>query len=209
MRLKSTAIRPCETLQTNRKNHLEVFETICKTAVLAATSRDWMKRLIIALLLLPTALWAEDDLVNRYGPLLTQCYAAAGTTEAKAECIGILSQNCMGREEGGETTLGMTQCLSSETEVWDVFLNDEYRQTMAWAKAMDTDEAEVFPEFANRAKSLRDAQRAWLVFRDAECGLDYAIFGSGSMRQIVGASCFMRMTAERTIDLREKRSFPE
>ena len=35
---------------------------------------------------------------------------------------------------------------------------------------------QAFPEFANRAKALRDAQRAWIRFRDAECGLAYAVW---------------------------------
>lgn len=205
MKIHSAALRYSQTFQTNCKSHLGAFAIISKAAALVATSRDGMKRLVFALLLLPTTLWAEDDLVNRYGPLLTQCYGAAGTTEAKAECIGILSQNCMAREEGGETTFGMTQCLSSETEVWDVFLNDEYRQTMAWAKAMDADEAEVFPEFANRADALKKAQRAWLVYRDAACDLEYARGGSGSIRQLYGAGCFMQMTAQRTIELKQMR----
>ena len=78
---------------------------------------------------------------------------------------------------------------------------------MAWAKAGDADDMANFPEFANRADSLRAAQRAWIAFRDAECGLEYALWGSGSMRNIAGTDCLMHMAAERTIELRAKREF--
>jgi len=164
-----------------------------------------VKRIVLVLSILATPLWAEEDIVKRYGPLLTQCYAQAADAAALKDCIGAMSGNCMAREEQGETTYGMATCTSSETEVWDGFLNDEYRQTMAYMKAQDKDEAEIFPEFANRAEALKKAQRAWLVYRDATCDLEYALGGSGSIRHLYGTGCFMRMTAERTIELKLMR----
>ncbi len=164
-----------------------------------------MKRTVLVMSILATPLWAEEDIVKRYGPLLTQCYAQATDAAALKDCIGAMSGNCMAREAQGETTYGMATCTSSETEVWDGFLNDEYRQTMAYMKALDKDEAEVFPEFANRAEALKKAQRAWLVFRDASCDLEYALGGSGSIRHLYGTGCFMQMTAERTIELKLMR----
>lgn len=110
---------------------------------------------------------------------------------------------CMDSEDGGHSTLGMTNCALSEAQVWDKYLNLEYRAAMDALEAMDTDEAEFFPEFANRAESLRAAQRAWIAFRDAECGLAYAMWGSGSMRNIAGSNCSLEMTASRTIELRD------
>ena len=50
-----------------------------------------------------------------------------------------------------------------------------------------------------------EAQRAWIAFRDTACALDYAEWGSGSMRNIAWADCRMQMTAERTIELRAMR----
>jgi uncharacterized protein YecT (DUF1311 family) len=38
--------------------------------------------------------------------------------------------------------------------------------------------------------------------RDADCTLEYAMWGSGSMRQIAGSGCRMRRPAERTIYLK-------
>ena len=109
----------------------------------------------------------------------------------------------MEAEDGGYSTLGMVMCTAAETQVWDRFLNAEYRSTMSALNAMDVDEAQYFPEFAKREDSLRDAQRAWITFRDAECGLAYAMWGSGSMRNIAAATCQLEMTAKRTLELQE------
>lgn len=168
-----------------------------------------MNYLIFALALLPAAAFAGEDMIARYGGLLEQCYGEADGAAARKLCIGVLSGACIREEDGGESTLGMSQCNYSEARFWDGLLNDEYRQTMAWAKSMDADEAVYFPEYANLAKSLRAAQRAWIAFRDAECELEYAVWGSGSMRNIAGSGCIMRLTAERTIALRGKREFFE
>jgi uncharacterized protein YecT (DUF1311 family) len=56
-----------------------------------------------------------------------------------------------------------------------------------------------------REGTLREAQRAWIVFRDAECRAQYALYGTGSLRQVVGANCVMSETAERAIELRQMR----
>lgn len=168
-----------------------------------------MKRFALILSLWPTAGSASEELVNIYSPLLAQCYEKADGYEGRTQCIGTLSDACISGEDGGETTLGTSQCFYSEAEYWDVLLNREYRATREWARVMDTDVAEYFPEYANRAKTLLEAQRAWIAFRDAECADDYASMGSGSLRHIYGSSCFLQMTAERTIELRSKREMFE
>lgn len=166
-------------------------------------------RYFICLLFLALPAFAQEELVDIYSPLLAQCYEDADGSEAKQQCIGALSGACMSEEDGGETTLGMSMCNNAEAEYWDKLLNEEYRETMVWAKASDQDDQEYFPGFANRANALRDAQRAWIAFRDAECALDYAVWGAGSMRHIAGTGCIMTLTAERTIQLRQKRGFFE
>lgn len=150
---------------------------------------------------------ADQELAARYGPLLLQCYENAPDGQAQIQCIGSLSGACIDQEDGGETTFGIASCNNAETLIWDGLLNDEYQKSMAWAKEGDAEDQTDFPEFANRANALRDAQRAWIPFRDANCNLDYAAWGAGSMRHIAGTSCLLQMTAERTIDLRFIRDF--
>ena len=156
-------------------------------------------------LCLGTPAFATDHEVAVFGPALNGCLDAATDSEGLQTCVGTMATTCMDSQEGGHTTLGMTSCLNAEAKVWDQFLNIEYKATRAHAKAMDADEAEYFPEFARRAEALLAAQRAWIAFRDAECDLAYAEWGSGSMRNIAWADCQMQMTAERAIDLRAMR----
>ena len=158
---------------------------------------------------LPNRAAATEHEVKEFGGFLVQCYEETSGAEAKSQCIGAMSQVCMDDQDGGHTTLGMSSCLSAEGQVWDRFLNAEYKATMAWSAAADEDEAEYFPEFAKRVEHLRSAQRAWIAFRDAECALEYAQWGSGSMRTIAGTDCLMRMTAERTIKLLQMRELFE
>ena len=129
------------------------------------------------------------------------CYEAGTTVEAREACIAVASNTCQTQHTDGGSTLGITLCNQGETLVWDRILNEEYQATMAWAKEADALEAETFPEFANMESSLRDAQRAWIGFRDAECGFAYAFWGAGSMRNIAATQCLMTQTAERAIRL--------
>lgn len=157
----------------------------------------------LAVLAFTGAAQAMEHMDQAYGPILAQCYSAAKDGSARAACQGRMSGACMENEESGQSTLGMTICLSAEAEAWDALLNAEYSRALAGAKLMDTEEAEYFPEFANRANALREAQRAWITFRDADCELAYAQWGSGSMRNIAFADCRMEMTARRTLELRD------
>lgn len=158
--------------------------------------------LLATSLALPVQAYATEHEVAIYGAVLDSCYAAAGDDAALSDCVGQMATTCMDSQDGGHSTLGMTMCAMAEAQIWDKYLNIECRATMAGLTEMDTDEAEYFPEFAKRAESLRAAQRAWISFRDAECGLDYAMWGSGSMRHIAASNCQLEMTAARTIKLR-------
>lgn len=167
--------------------------------MVALDIRDGLTLALVFLICGPAA--ATEHEVTEYGPILETCRASAGNAEAQAACKGRMSDNCMESQDGGFSTLGMTSCLNAEATVWDRFLNAEYKETIAWAKAADTDEAVFFPEYAKRVDALRAAQRAWIAFRDAECALAYAHWGSGSMRNIAFATCQLDMTAARAIEL--------
>lgn len=131
--------------------------------------------------------------------MLDDCLSRADTGAARRACLGAVSAACMeGRTDGG-TTLSITECRMAEAQAWERHLNAAYADRMAEVAAMDAAESEA--AFATRADSLRAAQRAWIAFRDAECGLAYALWGAGSMRTIAAADCRMTMTAERTIEL--------
>jgi uncharacterized protein YecT (DUF1311 family) len=107
-------------------------------------------------------------------------------------------QPCVDKPDGG-TTLGTTDCHLREHRAWDVLLNEAYARVVSHATSLDANA--MRPEFANYQESLRTAQRAWIALRDADCGLEYARFGAGSMRHIAHTACLSRMTADRTLYL--------
>lgn len=160
-----------------------------------------MSRLAVLCLLAAAPAWADDDRPAAFVTGVEDCLTGADGTKAATDCIGQAADRCMAQAEGGYSTLGMSMCMHAETDAWDILLNGAYQQALATAKKMDANEAAHFRGFAVRAEKLRVAQRAWIAFRDAQCAFDYAVWGSGSMRNIAGASCFLQMTAERAIEL--------
>ncbi|WP_368183978.1 lysozyme inhibitor LprI family protein [Aestuariibius sp. HNIBRBA575] len=144
---------------------------------------------------------SDIDRLMPYMTALPDCVDGASDLAAAKECVGLFASACMETEEGGWSNYGMTFCTLAENQAWDELLNRDYQTAMSTARVLDAEEAETFPEYANRADSLRDAQRAWIVFRDAECGLAYAEWGAGSMRSLAHAGCQLDMTATRTLKL--------
>ena len=84
------------------------------------------------------------------------------------------------------STLEIIDCISARTKSWDGALNTAYKSAMAQA-----DPAQREP--------LRDAQRLWIAYRDANC----RFYGSqeGSIRQIEAAECLRFMTEARAREL--------
>lgn len=124
--------------------------------------------------------------------LMTACIEGlSGTPEEPAshtDCIGAASNPCMENQEGGSTTIGMTECMGRETAWWDSQLNVHY------ASLKESLGPDLFA-------SLRDAQRAWIAYRDASCGFEYDLWSEGTIRSIVFASCMLDQTARRATAL--------
>ena len=165
-----------------------------------------IRALTLSMVLAPLSAYAElQPAVAELMPYMdvtAACFDGAEDSNAAAACVGQGAADCMASEPDGQSTVGMMFCTLAEYEAWDRLLNRDYGPMMDGMNAMDADDAELFPEFANRADSLRDAQRAWIPLRDTQCALEYAMWGSGSMRQIAGASCLLDLTAKRVIYLR-------
>lgn len=121
------------------------------------------------------------------------CFASAGPGETAPQCLGQAAGACI--DAGNDTTLGSSTCIQSETAAWDAILNREYKAVRSALQAQDLALVDM----------LQAAQRAWIAYRDAECGLEYGRWGDGSIRTIVGANCMMLETAERAIELRDKK----
>ena len=83
----------------------------------------------------------------------------------------------------------MTMCAGKKYKDADAVLNQVYRQLVA---RLDDEEKE----------QLRQAQTAWLKYRDANCDFVADQFKGGTMRPMVAAMCLADMTQNRTTELR-------
>lgn len=136
--------------------------------------------------------------------LLRSCLDAAGTRADAQACAGAWARDCMAAEGGG-TTLGMVDCARAEAAAWDALLNETWADLVLLARRRALLEAEAGAEPGPHEAMLREAQRAWLAFRDADCEQEYALWGEGSMRSVAGAFCTLDRTATRVLELRAKR----
>ena len=138
---------------------------------------------------------AQEGLVD--AGKIEACFETAAVGETQPGCIGAASNACQ-RRPGGDTTIGITECIAAETAAWDAILNREYR---AARDALDG-EGEIG---IDTGQALLEAQRAWIAYRDAECALTYARWQGGTIRSIAAANCHLVFTATRAIELRDMR----
>lgn len=155
-----------------------------------------MIRILILYLLMAGPAAAQEYAVDRHA--VDACFQATAGNPAPPGCIGAAAELCMSGTDGGYSTGGMASCVSAEAAIWDEYLNTLYGDLRADMRAQDVDN----PEGAvGRADALRDAQRAWIAFRDAECAYNWAVFQEGTMRSLISTGCMLDMTADRVLDL--------
>lgn len=93
---------------------------------------------------------------------------------------------CLERPEG-QTTTGMVECMGAERSRQDAKLNAAYQKLM-----------QTLPD--ERKEILREAQRAWIKFRDAYAEFLYGYTG-GSIDRLNTAGWYMRSTAMQAREL--------
>ena len=95
--------------------------------------------------------------------------------------------------------LELNYCAEQDWQAADADLNRVYKDTMAAMKAMDQS---LPPELRGAAETLRDAQRAWITFRDKNCNLAGYPMRGGSAEPLLIYGCLRQMTLDRTAELR-------
>ncbi len=93
---------------------------------------------------------------------------------------------CVEKSEG--ITSNLNDCNNKELALQNARLNESYKAAMGAL----SDEQKT---------QLRDAQRLWVKYRDANCFMYYK-FSGGTMDQINGAGCMLTMTIDRTGELK-------
>ena len=96
----------------------------------------------------------------------------------------------------------MNACAAIDFEKADAELNAVWRDAIASARAADSEIDRRYDERPTSEAKLREAQRAWIVFRDAHCTVQgYDEARGGSMESMVYDGCRAQMTRERTRQL--------
>jgi uncharacterized protein YecT (DUF1311 family) len=120
----------------------------------------------------------------------------------QSSCVGDAAATCLDVGWDDPNDRNVVSCTLNEHAVWDRLLNEAYQDALAFMQPDDKDAPAQSPLGITAAEQLRKAQRAWIVFRDENCGVLYVLWGNGSMRHLAAADCQLGMTAERTFTLR-------
>ena len=102
------------------------------------------------------------------------------------------------------TQIEMNACAELEFEEADKALNALWPKFVADARERDADQGKEMKALGvpTTLAALREAQHAWIAFRDAECSYEsYAAFG-GTMQPMLGSLCKARMTKSRIEELK-------
>ena len=111
-----------------------------------------------------------------------------------------------------QTQSEMNACAAIDFERADAELNAEYRAAIAHARASDREESGHRIEGDDRPAdeaTLREAQRAWIAFRDAHCRLEGYEARGGSMESMLYDGCRAALTRARTAQLRAPSAIGE
>lgn len=92
----------------------------------------------------------------------------------------------------------MTGCAARAFERADADLNAAYQVAVADAKRVDAAEPSWDP---SNFEMLRDAQRAWIPYRDAACAAESNWARGGTMQNMLFYICLERLTKRRADDL--------
>jgi len=94
----------------------------------------------------------------------------------------------------------LTYCAEKEWEAADKTLNTTYSAAMKAMRAMDAD---LSADLKGAAEALKEAQRAWVPYRDKACAAAGFLARGGSMEPMLIYSCLAELTEQRTQQLEQ------
>lgn len=98
------------------------------------------------------------------------------------------------------TQLDMNICANLDYQKADAELNQVYKKAMAQMRATDSD---LPDDLKGAADSLRDAQRAWIPYRDKACESYGFLARGGSMESMLVSGCLADLTNQRIKELQD------
>jgi uncharacterized protein YecT (DUF1311 family) len=122
--------------------------------------------------------------------------AVAAAAGAQAQSAGA---DCMDK---ATSTVEMNVCLDRLLKRADAELNAAYQSAMKYIDASEDVPAEAKGKWRG---ALRDAQRGWIAFRDADCkgAVPFEWFG-GTGATAAALDCMLEKTRARTKELTER-----
>ena len=96
----------------------------------------------------------------------------------------------------------MNACAAIDFEAADAELNAAWAAAIAGAREMDAEINREYDQAPTSEAVLREAQRAWIAFRDAHCALEGYAMRGGSAEPLLYNGCRARITEQRTGQLR-------
>ena len=101
-----------------------------------------------------------------------------------------------------QAQIEMNICARIDFEHADAELNRVYREAIAGARQSDREIDRSTDRLPTFEQVLREAQRAWVTFRDAQCTDEgFGEARGGSMEPMVEWACRARLTRERIAQL--------
>lgn len=98
-----------------------------------------------------------------------------------------------------QTQMAMNMCAQKAFEAADGDLNDTYQLSLDYMARLDV----YLPaNLAGAEEALRDAERAWIQYRNANCRAEGFAARGGSLEPLLVYSCLERLTRARTEELR-------
>jgi len=134
--------------------------------------------------MMPTAVWAAAS-PTQNGVSVPDTAPIANSNAAPEYSASYRS--CIDRSEG--VSLAIVECDGAEFERQDKALNAVYRELTA----------RLEPKLR---VPLQKAERAWLVFRDAQCDFEYSREQGGTLAPVFFNGCRLSMTYRRIQELR-------
>ena len=96
----------------------------------------------------------------------------------------------------------MNRCAALDFEQQDAELNRVWAQVIAAAREADGEINREFDQRPTEEAMLREAQRAWITFRDQQCTYEGHEARGGSMETMIHEACRATVTRQRIGQLR-------
>ena len=116
-------------------------------------------------------------------PLFVLACLALPAAAQEVDCASAMAQ------------VDLNACAYADWEAADADLNTAYQQAMALLSDWD---ASLPKGEQGGAKALREAQRAWITFRDKACEVEGYAMKGGSAEPLLVYGCMRVLTLERT-----------